>query len=433
MTIALLDINDCNLQLWHGEHHVQSPGYALWEGGEYRFGTAARAAARLRPRDVATRYWAQLGTQPLQPALGPARHSADLVHAHLLALHREAGEPEELLLAVPGSMEREQLALLLGIIEQCPFRAVGLANRSVALAQSAAGGRPLYHLEFQLHQALLTRLEDDASERRLGRVQPLAGCGLLQLQERLVEIIAAAFIRQTRFDPRRQAASEQRLYDALPAALTQVRREGEARLEIAGYSARLAAAALAEAGERLFRAVGEALAGESAQLLADPLTALLPGADTSLPGLHILEVERLRHTLPDFEAQVVRRDAPLVLVSALPLSANAGETAPPEAETEAPPAVPTPTTGPPATPAGPAPTHLLQGFRARPLRAEGTDLGAGWELYRAGGAWLLRGPDSQPATVNGQPYTEGRHIHCGDTLAVAGALAGVVIEVGDQR
>ncbi|MBN7795625.1 hypothetical protein [Parahaliea mediterranea] len=431
MAIALLDINDCNLQLWHGEHHVQSPGYALWEDGEYRFGTAARAAARLRPRDVATRYWAQLGTRPLQPALGPARHSADLVHAHLLALHREAGEPEEVVLAVPGSMEREQLALLLGIIEQCPFRAVGLANRSVALAQPAARGRPLYHLEFQLHQALLTRLEDTAGERRLGRVQPLAGCGLLQLQERLVEIIAAAFIRQTRFDPRRQAASEQSLYDALPAALAELRREGEARLEVAGYSARLAAAALAEAGERLFKSVADAVGHEPVHLLADPLTALLPGAETSLSGLHILEGEHLRHTLPAFEAQVIRRDAPLVLVNALPLSGDHSEAAPPAVEPEKPPARSAVSTEPPVAPAGPVPTHLLQGFRARTLRATGTDLGAGWELYRADGAWLLRGPDSQPATVNGQPYTEGRHIHCGDTLAVAGALAGVVIEVGD--
>src|SRR5690606_24927976 len=109
MSTAILDINDANLQLWHGEQHIQSPGYALLEGSEYRFGNAARAAARLRPRDVSTRYWSHLNTQPLQPALGPARHSADLVHAHLLALHREAGEPDQVVLSVPGNLEREQL------------------------------------------------------------------------------------------------------------------------------------------------------------------------------------------------------------------------------------------------------------------------------------------------------------------------------------
>ena len=83
MSVALLDINDCNLQLWGADSAVQSPGYALLEGKDYRFGTAARSSARLRPRDINNRFWWQLSTEPLQPALGPARHTADLVHAHL--------------------------------------------------------------------------------------------------------------------------------------------------------------------------------------------------------------------------------------------------------------------------------------------------------------------------------------------------------------
>ena len=135
MTPALLDINDCNLQLWHAGKHLQSPGYALLEGRDYRFGTDARGVARLRPRDINTRFWWQLSMEPLQPTLGPARHTADLVHAHLLDLHRAAGEPAELLLSASGSMQRDQLALLLGIAQQGPFEPVGLVNRSVALKE----------------------------------------------------------------------------------------------------------------------------------------------------------------------------------------------------------------------------------------------------------------------------------------------------------
>ena len=68
MTIALLDINDSNLQLWHGGAHLQSPGYALLVDRQYRFGNPARAAARLQPRDINTRFWWQLSTETLQPA-----------------------------------------------------------------------------------------------------------------------------------------------------------------------------------------------------------------------------------------------------------------------------------------------------------------------------------------------------------------------------
>ena len=93
MSVPLLDANDCYLQLWGSGQSVQSPGYALLEDGEYRFGQAARGSARLRPRDINNRFWWQLNTEPLQPALGPARHTADLVHAHLQQIHREAGQP----------------------------------------------------------------------------------------------------------------------------------------------------------------------------------------------------------------------------------------------------------------------------------------------------------------------------------------------------
>mgnify|MGYP000084538919 CR=1 FL=1 len=87
MSISVLDINDSNLQLWHEGTTVQSPGYVLFQEKEYRFGSPARAAARLQPRDINTRYWWQLSTETLQPALGPARHTGDLAHAHLSRYH----------------------------------------------------------------------------------------------------------------------------------------------------------------------------------------------------------------------------------------------------------------------------------------------------------------------------------------------------------
>ena len=256
---ALLDLLDCNIQLWNGDNHLQSPGYALLDGGEYRFGQAARSAARLRPRDINTRYWWQLSMEPLQPALGPARHTGDLVHAHLQSLYREGGEPGEAILAVPGSLQREQLSLLLGIVQQCPFDAVGLVNRSVALGSLFGGAGELYHVEIQLHQGVLIELAagDDFVEHR--RTLPLPGCGMLQLQERLVEIIAAAFVRQTRFDPRRKAATEQHLYDALPDALRNLASSPETNIEVNGYRARISATELEGAGQRLFDALDGAL------------------------------------------------------------------------------------------------------------------------------------------------------------------------------
>ncbi|MEQ9462579.1 MAG: hypothetical protein RJQ10_02870 [Haliea sp.] len=419
MTIACLDINDSNLQLWHGDKRLQSPGYALLEDGQYRFGNTARAAARLRPREVSTRHWWQLSTDPLQPALGPARHSADLVHAHLRALHREAGSPAELVLAAPGSMHKEQLALLLGIIQQCPFDAVGLVNRSVALASLYAADGPLFHLEIQLHQALLSELRAEHGSVTFQRATALPGSGLLQLQERVVEAAASAFIRQTRFDPRRRAETEQQLYDALPAALQQLQQSNETSLTVNGYHARIARSDLRAASETLVSSVSSARGEPGTTLLLDPLAALLPGLQERLAGT-LLQAADLPRALAAHESQLVQRAESLVFVASLPqLGERSGDSAPAAAVTTA------------AQPVPPQPTHLLQGSRARPLQTAGTSLGDGWSLLRGDNdVWRLHAARGAGALEhNGQPGEDSMPVASGDRLRLADGTDAQLITV----
>ncbi len=422
MNIALLDINDSNLQLWHGDTHLQSPGYALLEGGRYLFGGAARAAARLRPREVNTRFWWQLSTEPLQPALGPARHTGDLVHAQLQELHREAGGPGEILMAISGSMQRQQLSLLLGIAQQCPFRTVGLVHRSVALGSLAGADGRLFHLEIQLHQALVSELASDGGEVRLLRGVSLPGLGLLQLQETLVEAVAAAFIRQTRFDPRRRAVTEQQLYDALPAALAALGEQAEANIEVNGYQARIARGDLTGAGQRLIGSLREITGalGPDDRLIADPLAGLLPGLAERLPEARILAGDQLRRALEQHLERLVRRGVDLHFVTALPRLQRMQ----PEPAAAAAPAAP-------QRPPAPEPTHLLEHHRARALARTGTPLGGGWELRRGGTGWELQGGDTD-ALVNGDVYRDGQVLRCGDCIRIGAGPELRLIEVAPQ-
>ena len=422
MSLALLDINDSNLQLWHGDTHLQSPGYAMLEGGGYQFGQAAREAARLRPREVNTRYWWQLSTEALQPAMGPARHTADLVHAHLQALHREGGQPGEVLLAVSGSMQRDQLSLLLGIVQQCPFDAVGLVNRSVALGSLYGGGR-LFHLEIQLHQSVISELEAHSGTVDLGRTVPLPGCGLLQLQERLVERVAAAFIRQTRFDPRRKAVTEQALYDALPAALRVLSTDAETSLEINGYRARVSAAELAEAGQPLFDSAQDVMGvlRPDDHFLADPLAGLLPGLADRFPRLDVMHPLAVRDALRHHQERLVEREQALSFVTSLPCLelqvAPRGEMLA-ESATNARPKK-----------AQPEPTHILRGARAERLDANGTALGGGCTLMHDTGGWRISGDGPTPL-VNGKEYEPGQRLACGDRVHFApGGAEALLIEV----
>ncbi len=430
MAIALLDINDSNLQLWHGNTHLQSPGYALLVERQYRFGNPARAAARLQPRDINTRYWWQLSTETLQPALGPARHTGDLVHAQLQELHREGGQPQEILMAVSGSMQRDQLALLLGIAQQCPFAAVGLVHRSVALGSLHGAAGRLFHLEIQLHQAVISELAQRDGKVELLRSLPLPGAGLLQVQERLVEIIATAFIRQTRFDPRRKAITEQQLYDALPDALRALGRDGETNIEVNGYRAGINRGELQAAGQRLFSSAREAIGAPQAgdRVLADPVASLLPGLAAQLPGFEPLAADSVRRALEHHLERLVQREQALSFVTTLP--ALAGAPAPVQAAAPvtaatvtAPSAIPAP-----IAPPRPAATHLLQNHRALPLAATGYNLGQGWRLEHTAAGWRLHGAGAS-ALVNGLAPGADQLLGGGDRIRIGTDPEYLLIEV----
>ena len=431
MSIGVLDINDSNLQLWHEGTVVQSPGYVLLQEKEYQFGSPARAAARLQPRDINTRYWWQLSTETLQPSLGPARHTGDLAHAHLRQLHQEAKSPSEILLAVSGSMQREQLALLLGIVQQCPFDAVGLVNRSVALGSLYGRGERLFHLEIQLHQAVISELKKQDHHIELQRTTPLPGCGLLQLQERLVELIAASFVRQTRFDPRRKADSEQQLYDALPGALRTLQTTSETNLEVNGYQARISAHDLQTVGKRLFDSARETMGilRPDDHVIADPLAALLPGLTSLFEQIEVLQADDVRRALQAHQEQLVQREQALSFVTALPcldaevVSSDAATEAPQVTSSAVQPTAQTSTT---------QPTHVLYRHRARPLMETGTKLAAGCDIYRSNKGWQLR-DNGTAATVNGATYHSGQILACGDAINTGpdDTDAALLIEVAD--
>lgn len=415
MTVAVLDINDCNLRLWHGERQLQSPGYALLEGKDYRFGQDARGAARLQPRKINTRYWWQLSTEALQPALGPARHTADLVHAHLLELHRQAGEPGELLLAASSGMQREQLSLLLGIAQQCPFDIAGLVNRSTLLGSLHGGQGRIFHIEIQLHQALLCELHNDGRNVSVQRSVPLPGCGMLQMQERLVEVLASGFVRQTRFDPRRKATTEQDLYNALPDALKTLASASEANIEINGYRARISRDDLSNCSDRLYDSATQAmgtLAPED-RVIAESLAGLLPGFAQRVDSLQLSGADALVEAVREHGDALISRGQALGFVSALPALRQACET----------PIEPTVLAPPPPLP---SPTHCLSGSQARPLDPTGTRLEAELEIYRSDQGWQLRG---QATSVNNEPWDASRLLVAGDCITTASGTQLTLIEV----
>ena len=273
--MRLLDCNDASLRLWNEGDALWSPGVVWLSGDGYLFGEPAWEQARRAPREISNRYWHRLSTQPLSPALGPARHTADLVHAHLETLLN--GISGEITLAIPGAMESGQLSLLLGILQTLPVTASSVVHRSALVG--AATGQTCAHVELQLHQASITAVTVESGVARAGETQLLPGHGLLGLMDDIAERIGEQFVAQTRFDPQRRAETEQALYLQLPDLLRSLGTQSEVSCSVQGHTARIAADALRPVGAAFTQALAPLLPAGTAHIALDALLAALPGLE----------------------------------------------------------------------------------------------------------------------------------------------------------
>ena len=283
--MRLLDCNDAALRLWHEGKAQWSPGLAWFSEGRYQFGEIAWQQARRAPREVNTRYWHRLATQPLSPALGPARHTADLAHAHLATLFPDNDIDEPVALAIPGAMDAGQLSLLLGILQTLPVEISAVIHRSALVG--ARLSQPCAHIELQLHQASITVIGIDQGEAHVGDTGLLPGCGLLGLLDELAEAIGQQFVAQTRFDPQRRADTEQALYEQIPELLKRLSTQSEVSCTVDDHTARINADTLRRVGEALSRELRQALPDSIGHIALDTLLSDLPGLKLPYPTTEI--------------------------------------------------------------------------------------------------------------------------------------------------
>lgn len=365
MTIGIIELNDAGVRVgkvdqWDGDYS-ESPGLALIGKKDLLLGDAAMRQSRLHPVETNSLFWQRLSEEPLQLSNSQYRHHADLAYSHLLSLHQTIPDCDEIIFALPGSFTRQQMSLLLGIVSQCPFDAVGLVDSAVAASANHIRASSAIHLDLQLHQCIFTRMQADEQLKRTA-VDVLGHCGLLGLRDRWAKAIADQFIDQARFDPLHSASSEQSLHDQLPDWLQQCVRNGEVFLEINGKHIKLTREQFVAAVRPVYRQiVGKAteMAGQQSQLLLSDRLAALPGLleafEQSVDALPATAVMEGIHSNID----AVKTGAEqLSFVQALPTA-----TAPAQAVRRG----EHPSAATPAQTRSKQPTHLLLGDTAYPL------------------------------------------------------------------
>ena len=432
----VLELNDSALLLGDGRSPaLRSPGYATVTRHEVITGDAAQARARGEPRHTLNQFWLRLGTEALHDARSHARHHADLAWAHLQQLAASAGNPQRMILAVPGSFSREQLGVLLGIAQRTSFRAVGLTDSALSAASTVALGGEALHLDLQLHQCVLTRISQDGDMLTRENVRSLPGCGLVQLYELWAQLLTRLFIRHSRFDPMHAAASEQQLYDHIPPWIGALHDGDDVSVELrsagTSYHAKLRAREVLDAAQPVYTQIEEAVRSElaGANLLASARFAALPRIEGALPAFTRLDPEAAIRGCLRHEALICSDDEALRFVTRLPAHGKTSGSADPggehsDAVHEAPDDAPSV-----ATPA--VPSHLVIGERA--LRLEPGSLYLhrdrnGWTLSRRmphtfagtlrweGSEWVLAPVSGATLRLDGRPVRSPSPIRAGQHL-----------------
>jgi hypothetical protein len=429
--MSALELVDAGLQLVssRGQLSQPSPGIAIIDGDDLVVGVDAECSARLKPRNLHSRFWQELNTAPLGRPFPSHLRTADLAHAHLHALSGTVdGGAEELMIAVPGVYSDDQLALLLGIAAELQIPVRGLVDAAVAAAVDREVEPHCLHLDLHLHRAVLTELEHgEEIIRRAVHTEPRVG--LLDLRDTWARVIAQTFVRATRFDPLHLAATEQVLYAQLTDLL-------EALAESASTHARIASGGRQHAVELerdliidaavstydiLSSLVSDHAHPDGATLLLSHRAVALPGLLDHLSGIPDLTVAAL-HPAAAAGGALTHADrirssgSALEFVTRLP----GHDARPPGAVTVA--------VTPPPDGARHLPTHLVMDGVAHRIESEpltldppGTEDDGGRDrplatIRRVAAQAVLDAPAEAGVTVNGEPLVGRAVLALGDRL-----------------
>ena len=431
---CLLDLNDVDLRLSRGtEMLAHAPGFATWTGARLELGEAAHAAAWRHPRHTHHRYWQVLDTSPLKHLGKRVRHAGDLAYLQLEALRRQAGNPQRVILLHPGHWQRAQLGLLLGITEAAGFTVAGIVEHGVAVAATLPPGSYQF-VEACLEQTLVTELDVDVTGANRRAQRAVSESGFLALEQTVIDVIVAAFLQESRFDPLHDGGTEQLLHDQLGEWLALLARRDEISLVITHRGVRHVATlqraavtrALAPHRAALMRACGEGT------VLLDDRLGRFPGLLDGWQGAALIPAGSAQRGIlgsPDLNQLTTTG-----LISRTQLAAIEGTRVLPLAR--------------PVQPVAPTScaTHLLAGTLAQGVAAGPWYLDARCTLQRArsaetvatvsgdaGSVWVET-PSGSPLRVNGAALAGSRRLIPGDRLEVLGCdrvLLAIAVTDGD--
>jgi len=380
MALLAAHLNDAAITVLSAEQLLyREPGYALLDDGSIETGIAAERVARRKPRQIHNRYWRELSTEPLGISRFEQVSAAELVSRQLEAMWSAVAQPgDELLVAVPPTLAREQLALLLGIAQDLGIPIAALVDAAAAATRREYRDAVVVHIDIGLHHVSITRLQQNA-QALVEKSEIIESAGIVPLSDAWTRKISDAFVKQSRFDPLHTAETEQTLADTLPEWLAQAVRSDKVTMTIEyhgiAHEAQLESLDLVSAAAPVYQRIAGQL---RALLRADETPAIqLTDRAARMPGLADMLTARVGGELFLLEPGATARG---LLARAKPTGASSLVRALPWDQTAIDVAVPDAAEG------GAIPTHLL--FENDAYRVGDSPLVLGSQPDGGDGRWI---------------------------------------------
>jgi hypothetical protein len=331
-----IELDDRSVSFAREGRVLSSAPSAVWDGSTGDLpGANAWSGLRRHPTAASTRHLGSLLSQPVAADRTVALVAAELVRR----LAAQAPTPEERVwMAVPARASPQGLSAMLAIARNLSLPVDGFVNSAVASVAALGLERSAIVLEVGMHHAAATYIDRDGAQVRRRRTVMSERGGLMSFYQGWLELVSTTMVKQTRFDPLHDAATEQQLFDSLAGWAREAADQGSANAVLTKGAERFEVALTRDQ----FAQAGQSLHRELVRLLHElrpagaPVTLVVPAVIGQLPGLHD-ELEQFVDcelvSLPDgFAALATSKldlpertsDDPVRLLRRLPVSEEPG-------------------------------------------------------------------------------------------------------------
>jgi FHA domain-containing protein len=332
-----IELDDRSVSFARDGRVLSSAPSAVWDGSTGDLpGASAWSGLRRHPTAASTRHLGSLLSQPVATDRTVALVAAELVRR--LAAQAPTAD-ERVWMAVPARASAQGLSAMLAIARNLSLPVDGFVDSAVASVAALGLERSAIVLEVGMHHAAATYIDRDGAQVRRRRTVISERGGLMSFYQGWLELVSTTMVKQTRFDPLHDAATEQQLFDSLAGWAREAADQGSVNAVLTKGAERFEVALTRDQ----FAQSGQSLHRELVRLLHElrpagaPVTLVVPAVIGQLPGLHD-ELEQFVDcelvSLPDgFAALATSKldlpertsDDPVRLLRRLPVSEGPGE------------------------------------------------------------------------------------------------------------